>query len=787
MRTLSKLSLGLVLFALTANSAAGAEPNRVLIIDSFGRATPPFTTQSTAFQTTLTKELGESVDIDEISLDMASYGQPRLEGPFVEFLLARLSTWQPDLVIPIGAPAGQFVVKYRDRLFPRAPIIYTAMDRRTLPADALGNSATLVGDSIDLRGLFEDILQLAPDTNHIAVVVGTTPLERFWTKALRDAAQSFTNRVRVTYFNDRSFDETLRQVATLPPRSFILLGLLLRDASGVTHNQDSVLQRLHAVANAPINGIFQHQLGLGLVGGRLHSSEAAGAASARIAIRVLRGEPISKYPPRILSALSPRYDGRELWRWNISEERLPAGSVIEFRQPTVWQQYRWPVVGAITVIVLQAVLLAALLVQTGRRKRAEAGLHDRLSFETLVSGLSAMFAELRGAEVYRGIEEGLRRVGEHLGVDRATISQRVYDSDAVEAIHIWRRPDGPTAPLPMRRADLPWSAERIRSGQLLRFSRLSDLPAEAAVDKETFARIGLTSGLGLPLITGAATLGALTLSTLGREQEWPDDLVQRLKFVAGIFSNALVRRHTEVELEKLRQNVSHVGRVTAMAELTSSLAHELRQPLTAILSNAQAARRMLDRGVEDTKDLREILSDIVADDQRASELIRQVRAFIKKDEPHRSHVDVNTVVQDVVSLLRNDANIRNVSVEVDLDPGLPLVLADRVQLQQVLVNLLMNAFDALGTASERRAIVTTRKAGTAIHVSVNDSGSGIPAAEFARIFDPFYTTKASGLGMGLSIARSLIEAHGGQLWAENNKDGGATFTFTVPVMEGHDD
>ena len=257
--------------------------------------------------------------------------------------------------------------------------------------------------------------------------------------------------------------------------------------------------------------------------------------------------------------------------------------------------------------------------------------------------------------VQRGIEESLGRVAEHLGVDRATVSQRVRDSDAVEAIHVWRRPGGPTALLPTRRADLPWTAERIGSGQLLRFSRLDDLPAEAAVDRETFARIGITSGLALPLITGVATMGALTLSTLGRQREWPDDLVQRLRFVAGIFSSALVRRHNEVELEKLRHDLSHFDRVAAMAELTASLAHELSQPLTAILSNAQAARRMIDRGVKDPKDLREILTDIVADDQRASEVIRHVRRFIKKDGTHRTPVDVNAVVQDVVSLLRNDA------------------------------------------------------------------------------------------------------------------------------------
>jgi GAF domain-containing protein len=146
-----------------------------------------------------------------------------------------------------------------------------------------------------------------------------------------------------------------------------------------------------------------------------------------------------------------------------------------------------------------------------------------------VSGLSAKFATLQGAAVDRGIEESLQRVGEHLGTDRATITQRVDGSDAIEAIYVWRRPGEPTAPLPMRRADLPWTAERIRSGQLLRFSWLGDLPAEAAADRETFARIGITSGLGLPLITGAATVGALTLGYLGREREWPDDLVQRLK------------------------------------------------------------------------------------------------------------------------------------------------------------------------------------------------------------------------------------------------------------------
>ena len=216
--------------------------------------------------------------------------------------------------------------------------------------------------------------QLAPDTNHIVVVLGATPLERYWAIEFRKAFAPFMDRVKFTWVNDLTFEQMLELAATLPPRSFILLGLLLRDAAGVTHNEDEALQRLHAVASAPINGLYRHQLGLGIVGGRLYQAEVEGEESARIAIRVLRGEPISKFPSQIFPALSPRYDWRELRRWNMSEDRLPPGSVILFRQPTLWQEYRWYVVSAVGLIGAQAALIVTLLVQRQRRREAEAAL-----------------------------------------------------------------------------------------------------------------------------------------------------------------------------------------------------------------------------------------------------------------------------------------------------------------------------------------------------------------------------------------------------------------------------
>jgi signal transduction histidine kinase len=354
-----------------AHATEAGPAKRVLMVHSFGSSAPPFTTHSTAFETALTQEMGKRVDLDEVSLDMARYAQPSMEEAFVEFLLKRLAKWQPDLVVPIGSPAGRFVVKFRDRLFPGTPVIYTGMDRRTVPPDAITKNATFVGENFKLAGLVEDILQLAPDTTNIEVILGATPLERYWTIEFRRAFEPFTNRVSFNFLNDLSFDQMLGRLSKLPPRSFILLGLLLRDASGVTHNEDEALQHLHAIANAPINGLFQNQLGLGIVGGRLYQGELEGVESARIAIRVLRGEPMSNFPPKIIGTLGPRYDWRELQRWNISESRLPPGSVIEFRQPTIWQQYKWHFAAVLALCLAQAVLISGLLIQRRHRRRAD--------------------------------------------------------------------------------------------------------------------------------------------------------------------------------------------------------------------------------------------------------------------------------------------------------------------------------------------------------------------------------------------------------------------------------
>src|SRR2546430_16538693 len=203
-------------------------------------------------------------------------------------------------VVPARSPAGVFVAKSRDRLFPKTPILYSGMDRRPLPPDALEKNAGFIGENFDLPGFVEDILQIAPATKNIAIVIGASAVEQYWAAAFRKEFEPYANRINFIWLNDLPSDHMLEKTRALPPDSFIFLILLLRDATGVTHNADEALQRIHAVANAPINSIFQHQLGLGIVGGRLYQAVHEGIESARIAVRTLHGEPASSFPPEIV-------------------------------------------------------------------------------------------------------------------------------------------------------------------------------------------------------------------------------------------------------------------------------------------------------------------------------------------------------------------------------------------------------------------------------------------------------------------------------------------------------
>jgi C4-dicarboxylate-specific signal transduction histidine kinase len=245
------------------------------------------------------------------------------------------------------------------------------------------------------------------------------------------------------------------------------------------------------------------------------------------------------------------------------------------------------------------------------------------------------------------------------------------------------------------------------------------------------------------------------------------------------------RKRNELEAQQHRQSLAHAARVLAVGELAGSIGHELNQPLTAIVSNAQAAQRMLNGATPDLAEMQEILGDIAKDGKRGGDVIRGLRGLLKRSEAQPVAVDMKAVVGEVVGLLRSDAIAKSIAVRLDVSPVLPMVIGDRVQLQQVVLNLFMNAYDAMaGTPSPHELHVQLRPCPVGLELLVSDTGPVFPGEALERMFEPFYTTKPEGLGMGLSISRTIVRAHGGEVRAVRNPERGITMCVTLPGTDG---
>jgi two-component system sensor kinase FixL len=254
----------------------------------------------------------------------------------------------------------------------------------------------------------------------------------------------------------------------------------------------------------------------------------------------------------------------------------------------------------------------------------------------------------------------------------------------------------------------------------------------------------------------------------------------------GVVLDVSARRNTEAELQQLRSQLAHASRVSMMGQLASALAHELSQPLGAILRNTEAAELFLQHDPPDLDELRAILVDIRQDDQRAGAVIERLRALLKRRSFASRALSVGELLDSVAALTRIDSVARFAHLEIEASPRLPAVMGDPVHLQQVLLNLVLNAMDAVNDVPVERRRVTVRaerRGEREVEVAVSDSGHGIASNKLGQLFEPFFTTKENGLGIGLSISRTIIEAHGGRIWAENNGAEGATFRFTLPLAE----
>jgi len=413
---------------------------------------------------------------------------------------------------------------------------------------------------------------------------------------------------------------------------------------------------------------------------------------------------------------------------------------------------------------------------------------ERARFEVLLMQLSATFINVPASDVDSTIESALRQIVEILGIDRSGLGEMSADRTELLITHSYQVPGVPPSPRVLIDERFPWYARMIREGEVIRLERLpDDLPEEASTERMYCVQSGFKSNLAIPLKVMGVVVGGLGFGSFRVYREWPDELVQRLRLIGDIFTNALARKQADEAIKlaeeqagKFRDELARAARMELANQLTATVAHEVNQPLCAIASNAQTALDLL--AIGDTEELKLALRDICSDARRASDVIASLRNLAKKGEPRRDACCMASLIGEIEPILRRESASRGVALIIELDATDPKVVCDRVQIQQVVLNLVLNAVEAARTSkrgpSEVRIRVGAEQDG--VHVCVEDSGDGLSPEECERIFTPFFTTKTEGLGLGLTMSRSILVAHGGRIWATRGSGGGSIVRFRLP-------
>ena len=605
-----RLTCAALILSLAGVSPASAEPKQVVLLYDERTDLPGLSVLDASLTRTLTAGPPGSVEIYREVMDLSRFGSDGYPLRLRDHLRTKYAGKKIDVAVAAMSPALDFLLAHGDAVFPGTPVVFCGIDRRRFEGRSVPSHVTGVLLKREFAPTLDLALRLHPGTERIVFVAGTSEFDAQLVNQAREELRVFEDRLAFTWLTAQPLRELLTRLSQLPPRTIVLYSTLFRDGAGESHVPHDVAEQVAAAANAPVYGFLDQYLGRGIVGGHLYSLDAHGEEAANLALLVLAGKAPSQLPLVEPRASQTMFDWRQLQRWNLSESELPAEAIVRFRQPSLWSEYRLYVIGAVTLVALQALMIGSLLLQRARRRRAE------------------------------------------------------------------------------------------------------------------------------------------------------------------------------LALQRHRTELAHAGRLATVGELTATIAHEVNQPLAAILSNVDAAELLLESGKARLEDVRQILAEVRKDDLRASEVIRRLRALLAKHEMARERLDLNETIAEVLEVLGAEARRRQVELASEFDPALPRVLGDRVHLQQVVLNLVVNAMDAMADThvSRRRVAVRTeaREDGS-IEVAVTDFGQGIARADMAKLFESFFTTKQRGMGLGLSIARSIVEAHGGRIWAEAGAEGSTTFRFTLPA------
>jgi signal transduction histidine kinase len=560
---------------------------------------------STTLRRVLAARVHRPVDVFQEQLPVDRLASDDAVRALLDYFRTRYATQRPDIVIAGATSIRDFAIRYRDDLFPQAPIVAAGSWIPDESVRRAGAGVAVVPFDTSYTETLELALRLHPSTRRVYVLMGRSPGRLM---ELRPALERTAGTVPITYVGDLTVPDMLDMVRHLPSDSLVFYINYNQQTPGRALSELSVARLVGDVSPVPVYGILESQIGLGIVGGAIRTSENEATQLAVLAARILNGERAQDLPIEPVK-LVPTFDWRQLKRWSIAESRLPAGSDVRFREPTVWERYRWLILGLLGLLALQTAMIVGLVVQRARRREIAA------------------------------------------------------------------------------------------------------------------------------------------------------------------------------RLAKSEHELARVARLTALGEFASSIAHEVRQPLTAIISSARASVRFLTSG--DTAEAQAALSYVLDASKRADAVIERNRELFRNRAVQKERLDVNAIVGEAARMARPRLESSQVSLATSLVAGVPEIEGDRIELQQVLLNLIVNAVEAmegLDPPLRQLRISTALDPADAVRVSVRDNGVGLDGVDMKRLFTFSYTTKPNGTGVGLPISRSIIEAHGGRLWAEPNDTGGATFTFAIPAI-----
>ncbi len=422
--------------------------------------------------------------------------------------------------------------------------------------------------------------------------------------------------------------------------------------------------------------------------------------------------------------------------------------------------------------------------------RAPRGMHPRREtkrFEALLAELSEAMALAPSHAVDLAVETWLGKICRTLGLDRGAIYERDAPGKPVRASHTWVGANFPPFPRNYNPEKLfKKTTDWVMAGNQFTFAQPSDIPAELADVRRSVERYGPKASAVIPMWAGDRVIGAASFGKFSSPRQWPPELIEQLALAVRLLGSAIERKQSEASLQQARAELRLASRRSMMGELVGSLAHELNQPLGAILSTLGGLARLLSKGNPEPVMALTAVNDAIADTKRAGEIVRRVRSMFKGDDTRKRPIGIGALVAEVVRLIESEAAVREIAVRTEVSPSTQQVIGDRVQLQQCVLNLLMNAFEAITEArSEQREVTIKVKPleNGWVGTSVCDTGAGVAPAISSRLFEPFVTTKSKGMGLGLLVTRSIVENHGGKIWATPNPDRGTTFTFTLPLAK----